>query len=195
MIRINLLPHREEKRRARRQQFYALAGLVVVVSALVVIMMHGINATRIGAQEEKNAFLKREIASLDKEINEISRLRDQTNALLARKQVIETLQSNRAEAVTLLNDLARLTPEGVYLKSVKQGGQNLAITGLAQSSARVSNLMHNLETSRILDAPSLVEIRAVTSDKRRVAQFSMNVHVRRSDLGSAKPGDGKGHKP
>jgi type IV pilus assembly protein PilN len=195
VIRINLLPHREEKRRARRQQFYALSGLVVVVSALIVIMVHGLNATRISAQEEKNAFLKREIASLDKEINEIKRLRDQTNALLARKQVIETLQSNRTEAVTLLNDLARLTPEGVYLKSVKQSGQNLAITGLAQSSARVSNLMHNLETSRILDAPNLVEIRAVTSDKRRVAQFSMNVHVRRSDLGGAKPADGKGRKP
>lgn len=195
MIRINLLPHREEKRRARRQQFYALSGLVVVISALIVFLAHGVNATRIGAQEEKNAFLKREIATLDKEINEIKRLQDQTNALLARKQVIETLQSNRAEAVTLLNDLARLMPEGVYLKSVKQRGQTVSITGLAQSSARVSNLMHNLETSRILDAPSLVEIRAVTSDKRRLAQFSMNVQVRRSDLGSIKPSNGKGRKP
>lgn len=194
MIRINLLPHREEKRRARRQQFYALSGLVVVISALIIFLVHGVNATRIGAQEEKNAFLKREIATLDKEINEIKRLRDQTGALLARKQVIETLQSNRAEAVTLLNDLARLTPEGVYLKSVKQSGQNVALTGLAQSSARVSNLMHNLETSRILGTPTLVEIRAVMADKRRLAQFSMNVKIRRADQG-AKPADAKGGKP
>ncbi|MDD5296986.1 MAG: PilN domain-containing protein [Rhodocyclaceae bacterium] len=195
MIGINLLPHREEKRRARRQQFYALSGLVVVISALIVFMVHGVNATRIGAQEEKNAFLKREIATLDKEINEIKRLRDQTGALLARKQVIENLQSNRAEAVTLLNDLARLTPEGVYLRSVKQSGQNVGLAGVAQSSARVSNLMHNLETSRILDTPTLVEIRATMVDKRRLAQFSMNVHVRRSDQGGAKPAGGKGGKP
>jgi len=194
VIRINLLPHREEKRRARRQQFYALSGLVVVVSALIIFLVHGVNATRIGAQEEKNAFLKREIATLDKEINEIKRLRDQTGALLARKQVIETLQSNRAEAVTLLNDLARLTPEGVYLKSVKQNGQNVALTGLAQSSARVSNLMHNLETSRILGTPTLVEIRAVMADKRRLAQFSMNVKIRRADP-VAKSADAKGGKP
>lgn len=188
MIRINLLPHREEKRRARRQQFFALAGLVVVLSALIVFLVHGVNAARIGAQEEKNAFLKREIASLDKEIDEIKRLKEQSNALLARKRVIETLQSNRAEAVVLLNDLARLTPEGIYLRSVKQAGLNITLTGVAQSNARVSSLMHNLETSAILEKPTLVEIRSDNSSKRRLSQFTLTIRVKRADQSPVKGG-------
>ena len=188
MIRINLLPHREEKRRARRQQFFALAGLVVVVSALIIFFVHGVNSARIGTQEEKNAFLKREIASLDKEIDEIKRLKEQSNALLSRKKVIETLQSNRAETVTLMNDLARLMPEGIYLKSVKQSGVNITLNGVAQSNARVSSLMHNLETSAILDTPTLVEVRADTSTKRRLSQFTLVVHVKRADQAAAKGG-------
>lgn len=186
MIRINLLPHREEKRRARRQQFIALAGLMVVIAALIVFVVHGVLSSRIGAQEEKNAFLKREIASLDKDIDEIKRLKEQTSALLSRKQVIETLQSNRAEAVGIFNELARLTPEGTYLKMVKQTGQNINLTGYAQSNARVSGLMHNLQTSTLLENPVLVEIHSATVDKRRLNEFNLNVRVKR-----AMPDDGR----
>ena len=191
MIRINLLPHREEKRRARRQQFYALAGLVVAISALIIFLVHGVLASRISSQEEKNAFLKREIATLDKDIDEIKRLKEQTSALLARKQVIETLQSNRAEAVGIFNELARLTPEGAYLRTVKQNGQNLTLNGYAQSNARVSNFMHNLETSSLLETPVLVEIHATMVDKRRLNDFNLTVHIKRASQDEAK----KGGKP
>ena len=191
MILINLLPHREEKRRARRQQFYALAGLVVAISALIIFLVHGVLASRISSQEEKNAFLKREIATLDKDIDEIKRLKEQTSALLARKQVIETLQSNRAEAVGIFNELARLTPEGAYLRTVKQNGQNLTLNGYAQSNARVSNFMHNLETSSLLETPVLVEIHATMVDKRRLNDFNLTVHIKRASQDEAK----KGGKP
>lgn len=191
MIRINLLPHREEKRRARRQQFIALAGLVVAASALIIFMVHGVLASRIGSQEEKNAFLKREIAALDKDIDEIKRLKEQTSALLSRKQVIETLQSNRAEAVGIFNELARLTPEGTYLKTVKQAGQGITLSGYAQSNARVSNLMHNLETSTLLENPVLVEIHSATVDKRRLNEFNLTVRVKRASQDDGK----KGGKP
>lgn len=191
MIRINLLPHREEKRRARRQQFIALAGLVVAASALIIFMVHGVLASRIGSQEEKNAFLKREIAALDKDIDEIKRLKEQTSALLSRKQVIETLQSNRAEAVGIFNELARLTPEGTYLRTVKQSGQGITLSGYAQSNARVSNLMHNLETSTLLESPVLVEIHSATVDKRRLNEFNLTVRVKRASQDDAK----KGGKP
>ena len=33
MIRINLLPHREEKRKARRQLYYGLLGIVSVLAS------------------------------------------------------------------------------------------------------------------------------------------------------------------
>lgn len=191
MIRINLLPHREEKRRARRQQFIALAGLVVAASALIIFMVHGVLASRIGSQEEKNAFLKREIAALDKDIDEIKRLKEQTSALLSRKQVIETLQSNRAEAVGIFNELARLTPEGTYLRTVKQVGQGITLSGYAQSNARVSNLMHNLETSTLLENPVLVEIHSATVDKRRLNEFNLTVRVKRASQDDGK----KGGKP
>jgi len=180
VIRVNLLPHREEKRKARRQQFYALSGLIAVLAGLIVVLVHGIIAGYISQQEGHNAFLKQEIAALDKEIDEIKRLKEQTDALLSRKRIIETLQGSRAEAVQLFNELARQVPEGVYLKSIKQTGAKVALAGYAQSSARVSTLMRNLEASPALERPDLVEIKAVTVANRRVQEFSLNVMITRA---------------
>ena len=187
MIRINLLPHREEKRKVRRQQFYALSGLIVVLSGLIVILVHSIISGYVAQQEGKNAFLRKEIALLDKEIDEIKRLREQTDALLSRKRVIESLQDNRAEAVQLFNELARQVPVGIYLKSVKQSGQKVSIVGYAQSNARVSSLMRNLEASPLLGLPNLVEIKAVTLNNRRVAEFSMTVMIIRAAADGGQP--------
>lgn len=186
MIRINLLPHREEKRKARRQQFLALAGIVLLLGGLAVFLVHGIIYRYISAQDEKNAFLKQEIAKLDKEIEEIKRLREQTEALLSRKQVIEALQANRAEAVTLFNDLARDVPEGIYLKSLKQTGPKVNLTGYAQSNARVSTLMRNLDASPFLEKPELIEIQAVTVNNRRLNQFNLVVEITRGTADESK---------
>jgi len=105
MIRINLLPHREEKRKARRQQFYVLLGLVSVLAAVIWFLGFSLINRQIAVQSETNEFLKREIASLDKEIDEIKKIQEQTNALLSRKRVIEALQANRTETVHLFNEL------------------------------------------------------------------------------------------
>jgi type IV pilus assembly protein PilN len=179
MIRINLLPHREEKRKALRQQFYALTGLIAVLAGLIVVLVHGIIAGYISQQEGKNEFLKKEIAILDKDIDEIKRLKEQTNALLSRKGVIESLQGSRAETVQLLNELARQVPAGIYLKTIKQTGGRIALGGIAQSNARVSTLMRNLEASPLLERPDLVEIKAVTQNNRRFAEFNLNVVITR----------------
>ncbi|MDY0014472.1 MAG: fimbrial protein, partial [Rhodocyclaceae bacterium] len=122
MIRINLLPHREHRRRQRRQQFFMLVGAAVVAGLVIGLVVHLIYAGYIESQENKNNIFKTEIAKLDTEIAEIRRLKDQIDALLARKQVIENLQSNRAETVNLFNELAAQMPEGVALKSIKQNG-------------------------------------------------------------------------
>lgn len=187
MIRINLLPHREEKRKARRQQFFALAGLLVVLGGVVVFLVHSVIGGYIAHQEEKNAFLKKEIAALDKEIDEIKRLKEQTDSLLSRKQVIETLQANRAETVHLFNELVRQTPEGVYLKSLKQSGLKITLSGNAQSNARVSTLMRNLEASPVLDQPTLVEIKAAMVNNRRVSDFVVEVPITRAQATSSAP--------
>lgn len=186
MIRINLLPHREEKRKSLRQQFYALTGLIAVLAGLIVVLVHGVIAGYIGQQEGKNEFLKKEIAILDKDIDEIKRLKEQTNALLSRKGVIESLQGSRAETVQLFNELARQVPAGIYLKSLKQAGNNISISGIAQSNARVSTLMRNLEASPLMERPDLVEIKAITQNNRRFAEFNLNVVITRTAAASEK---------
>ena len=180
MIRINLLPHREEKRKAKRQQFYDLLGLVSVLAGVIVFLVITVIDGYISAQDAKNDFLKKEIVALDKQIDQIKRLKEQTQALLARKQIIEALQRDRAEAVLLLSELVKQMPEGVYIKSMKQTGARIALIGYAQSNARVSTLMRNIEASPWLEKPQLVEIKAVTVDKRRLSEFSLNAAVKRS---------------
>jgi type IV pilus assembly protein PilN len=197
MARINLLPHREERRKRARQHFFVIAGGTAVVGALIVAAMHGFYAAKIDTQVDRNRFLKSEIAKLDKEIAEINKLKDEIQALLARKQVIETLQADRAQTVHLLDELVRQMPEGVYVKSVTQKGLNVNVLGYAQSNARVSNLMRNIEASPWLANPGLVEVKASTVAKRRVAEFNLNFQLKRAEVkdagkAPAKPAAKKG---
>jgi type IV pilus assembly protein PilN len=184
MIRVNLLPHREEKRKARRRQFYALSGLVVVLAGVIWFFGFTIISGYISTQDSKNAFLKTEIDVLDKDIEEIKKLREQTDALLSRKRVIESLQANRTETVHLFNELARRVPSGIYLKGIKQAGQKVSLVGYTQTNTRVSTLMHNLDESPVLERPELVEIKATTIDKRRLGEFSLDVYLVRQTTDS-----------
>lgn len=198
MIRINLLPHREEKRKARRQQFILLSALMALAGLVVWFIGHTLIAGYIDGQDAKNAFLKQEIAALDKDIAEIKGLREQAEALLSRKQVIESLQTNRTETVLVFNELARQLPEGVYLKSLKQTGPRINLVGYAQSNARVSNLMRNLDASPHLQNADLVEVKAAVLNTRRVSEFSLNVSIERAkaqDGIEAKAGAVPGGKP
>jgi type IV pilus assembly protein PilN len=138
-----------------------------------------VNEGSISEQQERNAFMKSEIAKLDKEIDEIKKLKDEIAALLARKQVIETLQSDRAQTVYLLDELVRQMPEGVFLKTVKQKGLGIDVVGYAQSNARVSALMRNIESSPWLANPGLVEIKATQLGKMRVSEFNMKFALKR----------------
>lgn len=193
MIRINLLPWREARRKAHNLQFYILMGMVAGLAASIVLLVHGYYATRISTQTDRNKFLKDENAKLDKEIEEIKKLKEEIQALLSRKQVIETLQADRAQTVYLLEQLVRQTPDGVYLKSIKQTGAKVNLTGYAQSNARVSTLMRNLEASPYLQNPDLVEIRASNVNNKRLSEFNMNVSIRRlqteSDAAKGGPGN------
>jgi type IV pilus assembly protein PilN len=132
--------------------------------------------------------MKSEIAKLDKEIDEIREVKDKISALLARKQVIETLQTDRVQTVYLLDELVRQVPEGVFLKSVKQRGPGVALIGYAQSNARVSTLMRNIESSPWLSDPNLVEIKAVNLGKMRISEFNLTLKLKRPVAVEAKGG-------
>ena len=177
MIRINLMPHREEKRKARQQQMLFISGGVAALGVLSVLFVYMAIAAMINDQAGNNQYLKGEITKLNKEIEEIKALKDKTRSLLERKKVVEDLQANRAEAVHLFDQMVRLLPEGIYLKGIKQNGKVVNIQGYAQSNARVSTLMRNLEASPWLELPDLVEIKGVTVNTIRANEFSLNVKI------------------
>jgi type IV pilus assembly protein PilN len=179
VARVNLLPHRAERRKRAKQHFFVVSGGTAIVGVLIVGLMHSYYAERISMQEGRNAFLKSEMAKLDKEIAEINKLRDEIQALLARKQVIETLQAERSQTVHLLDELVKQMPEGVFLKSVRQAGPRVQVIGYAQSNARVSTLMRNIESSRWLSTPELIEVRAAPFEKRKVSEFTMFMSLKR----------------
>lgn len=194
MIRVNLLPHREEKRKARRQQFYAVSGLISVLAVMIWFLGYGIINGYISTQDNKNAFLKAQVADLDKDIDEIKRLKEQTESLLSRKRVIEALQANRAETVHLFNEMARQVPDGVYIKNIRQAKDQISISGYAQANSRVSTLMRNLEASPLLERPDLVEIKAEMVGKRRLNEFSLNVFITRQSTDEDKKAKGAAAK-
>lgn len=179
MSGINLLPWREARRKAHNLQFFTRMGMIAGLAASIILLVHGYYATRISNQTERNTFLKNENTKLDKEIEEIKKLKEEIQALLARKQVIETLQADRAQTVYLLEQLARQTPDGVVLRSINQTGSKVNLTGYAQSNARVSTLMRNIEASPYLESPELVEIKAASVKNKRLSEFIMNVSIRR----------------
>ena len=185
MIRVNLLPHREEKRRRRQQQFAVLAGIVAVIGLLAAGAVWVFFDQQVDQQQRNVAYMKSEIDKLDKQIEEIRKIREETASLLAKKQVVEGLQSNRSEPVQLLDQLLRQLPEGVYLKGIKQIGPKVNIMGYAQSNARVSTLMRNIEASRWLGDPELIEVKAGTLDKRRVGEFTLFVSLKRVPVESS----------
>jgi len=183
---INLLPHREERRKRVRTHFAVLAAMTAALGFVIVGTGWIFYQGRIVNQDDRNKYLKVEIAKLDKEIDEIKDVKDKIAALLARKQVIETLQTDRVQTVYLLDELVRQMPEGVFLKSVRQRGADIDLVGYAQSNARVSTLMRNIESSPWLANPNLIEIKATTLGKMRISEFNLKLQLKRPAAPDAK---------
>jgi type IV pilus assembly protein PilN len=186
-VRINLLPHRAQKRMARKRQFVSLAVLLSIAALAVVGLVHLVMANQIDRQNNRNKLLKGEIVKLDEQIKEIDKLRDQIQQVLARKQVVESLQANRNEAVHLLDQMVRQLPDGIYLRSIRENGTKVQIVGYAQSNARVSTLMRNIEGSPWITKPELVEVKLVPlpgtpaqrANDQKVSEFTLNFEVKR----------------
>jgi len=185
MIRINLLPHREMRRERRKKDFVALSLLTVVAGAAIALVVALGISGQIDTQRARNDFIKAENDKLDGQIKEIATLRQEIEALRARQEAVGSLQRNRTLPVHVLDELVKYTPEGIYLKKLKQENLKVTLTGLAQSNERVSVLLHSLANQTPwLERPELVEIKAVTlskpdtKDARRAYEFSLSALIK-----------------
>lgn len=184
MIRINLLPHREERRKQRMLAFYRMLAFSAVAGAGIAVGIGGYIAAQIADQDQRNQFIKAENARLDAQIKEIASLRQEIEALKARQQAVEDLQSDRNQPVYLMDELVKQVPEGIFLRSFKQENQRVMLNGYAQSNERVSELLRNLgNNSPWLERPDLIEIRSTAigqgKDSKKVFDFTVNVGIKR----------------
>ncbi len=160
-IRINLLPHREAKRAERRRDFFAMLGLGAVLAFALLVIGTLYFQALIVSQKQRNEFIKEENKKLDEQIKEVSSLKEEIEGLRARQTAVEDLQTERNLPVHLLDEMVKLVPEGVHLKTLKQTGKQVTLTGIAQSNERVSELLRNLNgQSAWIERPELIEIRA-----------------------------------
>ena len=158
MVRINLLPWREERRKQRQQEFYMMMGGAVAVGVLLSGLIWAYFNGQISGQQERNAFLETEIKKVEAQIADIAELENKHASLLARKEVIEKLQGDRYKMVHLFDALMRTVPDGLVLTGLKQEGEQLTLVGRAQSNARVASYMRNMESAGWMKNPQVTVI-------------------------------------
>ncbi|MGE5332576.1 MAG: PilN domain-containing protein [Nitrospirota bacterium] len=186
MILINLLPHREAARKRRRETFQATMLASALVGLVIAGGIYWWFQMQIEEQQGKNQFLQTEIKVLEGQIKEIATIEEEIAALRARQKAVEDLQSDRNLPVHLLSELVQQLPDGVYITTLKQTNQTVAMQGMAQSNERVSEMLRNLSNNTPwLSKPELVEIVASNvslspRDQRRVAAFNLRFQLMRS---------------
>ena len=180
-IRVNLLPHRAERRERQKKAFFFFTAISLLAGLTLVAAIWSVLQGRITSQRERNEFISAENKKLDLQISEIATLRQEIEALRARQRAVEDLQADRNQPVYLLDELTKQVPEGIYLRSVKQADTRVTLVGFAQSNARVSTLMRNIESSPWLSGPALVEIKSaqLPNNGGRVNEFTLNLQVKR----------------
>lgn len=185
MILINLLPHREERRRRRKQAYFVALGLAGAGGLIIAGIWYLVLMEMISSQQTRNDFLQTEIHKLEVQIKDIASLKAEIEGLKARQKVVEDFQIDRNMPVHLLNELVRQTPEGVYLTTMKQDGQNVSVTGMAQTNERVSEFLRNTAyNSPWLEKPELVEIKVAAQtpnsrDTKRLFEFNVRLLLKR----------------
>lgn len=184
-IRINLLPHREARRERQKTTFYALTAMSFVAGGALVFIVWSVLQGYINGQQERNNYIEGENRKLDVQIKEIATLRQEIEALRARQRAVEDLQADRNQPVYLMDELTRQTPEGIYLRAIKQEDRKVNITGWAASNERVSEFLRNLQNnSKYLERPELVEIKIAGQGpqtvQRRLFEFSLNFTLKQT---------------
>lgn len=155
MAHINLLPWREELRKEQARQFATITGLSLALTGALVFLVHVTFDNQINHQKGRNQILKDEIATLDASLKQIEELEETKAQLLARMDVIQSLQQRRPQIVHLFDDIVRTVPEGIYLTELTQQTDQLTIKGVAESNGRVSAYMRNIDASDWMATPKL----------------------------------------
>lgn len=187
MMLINLLPHREAARKRRKEQFVMMVGAAALAGGAVAFLISLWYQHELDVQRGKNAFLQAETAKLELQIKDVASLRAEIQSLKARQQAVENLQADRNTPVQLLDRLVERVPDGVYLLGVKQEGQGVTLTGVAQSQERVSELLRNISSSEAwLARPELIEILSTIQqinpkEQRRVYSFTVRAQLVRAE--------------
>ncbi|MEZ0238447.1 MAG: PilN domain-containing protein [Methylophilaceae bacterium] len=174
-VRINLLPYRKIRRAERQRQFNMMLVGTLIAGVAVVFLGNNYISGQIETQMERNTRLENAIVQLDKEIAEIKDLKTKISAVLERKRVVENLQSGRSQAVILLDEIARLLPEGIYLKGIRQQGNVVTLDGVADTNARVATLVRNFGGSSHLESPELIEIHTISVNNLKQSAFTVSV--------------------
>jgi type IV pilus assembly protein PilN len=182
-IRVNLLPHREARRERQKRTFYFLTLMSFVAGVALVGLVWSVLQGYIGGQQDRNNFITGENRKLDVQIKEVANLRQEIEALRARQRSVEDLQADRNLPVYLMDELTKQTPEGIYLRGVKQEDRKVNIQGWAASNERVSEFLRNLQNnSRYLERPELIEIKIAGQSpqgvQRRMFDFSLNFFLK-----------------
>jgi type IV pilus assembly protein PilN len=181
MTRINLLPWRELRRKEQQRQFISITAGAVILMGMVLLYIHLHMNGLIEDQNQRNKFLQDEIAKVEEKIAEISALETKKQQLLARMDVIQQLQTRRPEIIHIFDELVRAMPSGMYLTGISQRGGVIVIEGAAQSNARISALMRNLDSSDWFNDPKLDVIEADAREQARVSRFKLTVTQIRAD--------------
>lgn len=184
-MRINLLPHRQIKRAERQRQFGLMALFTAIAAAAIVFAGWTYLEAKKQRQLARNVRLEQAIAKLDIEIADITTLKAQINNVLERKQIVENLQTNRSQAVVVLDELARQLPEGLYLKGIQQSGNLITLEGVADTNARVATLVRNLEVSNWLTSPVLIEIKTSAYNGVKQNHFILKVTLKKQKAEAA----------
>lgn len=202
MARINLLPWRETQRKRRQRQFGILTVAAVLATLAVGLAVHFHVEQLIENQEARNAFLQAEIDQLNRKIKEIEELEKTKANLLARMEVIQQLQQSRPEVVHLFDEMVETLPEGVFLTKVEQTGRQVVVEGRAQSNARVSAFMRNIEASPWISEPRLLLIEAKDKTGTGLSHFRLQFSQKAPEAlegaderQAAAPGAPEGKKP
>lgn len=177
MATINLLPWREELRAERKKEFIASLALMVLVAIFILFVTDLLFDSRIGVQERRNAYVRQNIAELDKEVSEIRDLRSRRTELLERMRIIQDLQGNRPIIVRIMDQLVRTVPDGLFYTSLVSGDGKIEIEGVAESNNRVSSLMRRLEASDWLQNPNLDGVRAAPAYGGQATTFKLTVSI------------------
>ena len=187
MIKINLLPHRQQRRAKRQREFNLMLATACIAGLTVLILGQTFISNSISEQESRNTRLTNAITKFDKDLVEIKALKSKINDVIERKKIVESLQASRSQAVILLDEITRKLPEGVYLKSIKQQGNDISIMGVADTNARVATLVRNINDSEHLASPNLVEIKSESLSGARQNVFTLTLVQKQIEVKETQP--------